>query len=175
MAITVVLHVLLILLLLFFGFTYLDPPPESGIAINFGTSDVGSGTEQPTEPVKSSPQQTTTPVVPVETNIREEVVTQEAIEAPVVEKKKEEKVVQKVEEPVKKKEEPVKEPDPQPSKSTTDALSSILNGPVSDGQARGGEGDDRAAGDKGSPDGDPNARSYYGTCLLYTSPSPRDS
>ncbi|NJW54673.1 energy transducer TonB, partial [Salinimicrobium sp. CDJ15-91] len=47
MAITVVLHVLLILLLLFFGFTYLDPPPENGIAINFGTSDVGSGEEQP--------------------------------------------------------------------------------------------------------------------------------
>ena len=42
-------------------------------------------------------------------------------------------------------------------------MSSILNGPVSDGQARGGEGDDQAAGDKGSPDGDPNARAYYGT------------
>ncbi|NJY63172.1 energy transducer TonB [Salinimicrobium sp. CDJ15-81-2] len=163
MAITVVLHVLLILLLLFFGFTYLDPPPENGIAINFGTSDVGSGEEQPLEPVKSSPQQTSTPVTPVETNIKEEVVTQETEEAPVIEKKKEEKVVQKVEAPVKKIEEPPKKPDPQPSKSTTDALSSILNGPVSDGQARGGEGNDEAAGDKGSPDGDPNAKSYYGT------------
>lgn len=163
MAITVVLHVLLILLLLFFGFTYLDPPPESGIAINFGTSEVGSGIEQPTEPVKTAPQETSSPVTPVETNIQEEVVTQEVIEAPVIEKKKEEKVVQKVETPVKKVEEPVKKPDPKPSKSTTDALSSILNGPVSDGQARGGEGDDRAAGDKGSPDGDPNAKSYYGT------------
>ncbi len=164
MAITVVLHVLLILLLLFFGFTYLDPPPENGIAINFGTSDVGSGVEQPIEKIKTSPQQTSPPpVTPVETNIKEEVVTQDVVEAPVIEKKKEEKVVQKVEEPVKKKEEPVKKPDPKPSKSTTDALSSILNGPVSDGQARGGEGNDDAAGDKGSPDGDPNAKSYYGT------------
>ncbi|WP_423818136.1 energy transducer TonB [Salinimicrobium sp. TIG7-5_MAKvit] len=163
MAITVVLHVLLILLLLFFGFTYLDPPPENGIAINFGTSEVGSGTEQPTEPIKTAPQQTAAPVTPVETNIKEEVVTQEITEAPVIEKKKEEKVVQKVETPVKKVEEPVKKPDPKPSKSTTDALSSILNGPANDGQARGGEGNDQAAGDKGSPDGDPNAKSYYGT------------
>ena len=72
LVITVVIHVLLILLLLFFGFKYLDPPPESGIAINFGTSDVGSGTEQPTEPVKSSPQKTTPPpVTPVETSIKD--------------------------------------------------------------------------------------------------------
>ena len=163
-AITVILHVLLVLILLFFGFTYLDPPPESGIAINFGTSEVGSGTEQPVEPVKAAPQQTTPEVTPVETSIKEEVVTQENIEAPVIEKKKkEEPVVQKVEKPVKEVEEPVKKPDPKPDKATTDALSSILNGPESDGQARGGEGSDAAAGDKGNPDGSPDAKAYYGT------------
>lgn len=162
-AITVVIHVLLILLLLFFGFTYLDPPPESGIAINFGTSDVGSGIEQPTEPVKAAPQKTSAEVTPVETSIKEEVVTQEVVEAPVVEKKKEDPVIQKTEKPVKKIEEPAKKPDPKPDKSTTDALSSILNGPKSDGKATGGEGDDQVAGDKGSPDGDPDAKAYYGT------------
>lgn len=162
-AITVAIHVLLILLLLFFGFTYLDPPPESGIAINFGTSDVGSGVEQPREPVKAAPQKTSAKVTPVETSIKEEVVTQEVVDAPVVEKKKEDPVVQKTEEPVKKIEEPAKKPDPKPDKSTTDALSSILNGPKSDGKATGGEGDDQLAGDKGSPDGDPDAKAYYGT------------
>ena len=162
-AITVVIHVLLILLLLFFGFTYLDPPPESGIAINFGTSDVGSGVEQPVEKIKAAPQKTSSEVTPVETAIKEEVVTQEVEEAPVVEKKKEDPVVQKTEKPVKKIEEPAKKPDPKPDKSTTDALSSILNGPESDGKASGGEGDDQLAGDKGSPDGDPNAKSYYGS------------
>lgn len=162
-AITVVIHVLLILLLLFFGFTYLDPPPESGIAINFGTSDVGSGIEQPVEKIKAAPQKTSSEVTPVETAIKEEVVTQEVVEAPVVVKKKEDPVVQKTEKPVKKIEEPAKKPDPKPDKSTTDALSSILNGPESDGRASGGEGDDQLAGDKGSPDGDPNAKSYYGS------------
>ncbi len=45
----------LILFLIFsFGMTYFDPPKEYGIAINFGTSDVGSGDTQPTEPLKSA-------------------------------------------------------------------------------------------------------------------------
>ena len=86
--ITVVLHVILILLLIFFGLTYLDPPPESGIAINFGTSEVGSGNEQPKEPVKSAPKQATAQPVKSEPVIEKEVVTQDIEEAPVIEKKK---------------------------------------------------------------------------------------
>ncbi|CAM4272079.1 hypothetical protein [Gillisia limnaea] len=162
LAITVTLHVLLILLLIFFGLKYLDPPPERGIAINFGTSEVGSGENQPTEPVKSAPKPTTSPVVSQPKPVVEEVVTQEIDEAPVIQKKVEKKPVvqQKPVEP--KKVEPVKQPDPTPEKSTSDALSSILNGPRSDGTASGGEGNDQAAGDKGSRDGDPNASSYYG-------------
>lgn len=39
----------------------MDPPPENGIAINFGTSDTGQGEIQPLEPVKSSPQPEYTP------------------------------------------------------------------------------------------------------------------
>ena len=160
--ITMVIHVLLIVLLLFLGLKYLDPPPENGIAINFGNSEVGSGEVQPTEPVKSAPQPTTQPVVSQPKPVVEEVVTQENTEAPVIEKKTEKKPVVN-ERPVEpKKVEPAKQPDPTPSKSTTDALSSILNGPRSEGTARGGEGNDQAAGDKGSPDGDPSASSYYG-------------
>lgn len=160
--ITMIIHVLLIVLLLFLGLKYLDPPPESGIAINFGNSEVGSGEVQPTEPVKSAPQPTTQPVVSQPKPVVEEVVTQETAEAPVIEKKVEKKPVVN-EKPVEpKKVEPAKQPDPTPSKSTTDALSSILNGPRSEGTARGGEGNDQVAGDKGSPDGDPSASSYYG-------------
>ena len=53
-------------------------------------------------------------------------------------------------------------PDPTPDKKTTDALSSLINGPKSDGTEKGGEGNDDKTGDKGNPDGDPNAKSYYG-------------
>jgi len=160
--ITVVLHVLLILILLFFGLQYLDPPPENGIAINFGTSDVGSGDKQPTEAIKSAPQKSAPPVVAQPKTQVEEVVTQESEEAPVIQKKAEKKPVVQEQKVEPKKLPPAKKPDPTPDKSTTDAMSSILNGPKSDGTAAGGEGNDRVAGDKGSRDGDPNASAYYG-------------
>lgn len=174
--ITTVISVTLILLLLLFGFTYLDPPPEKGIAINFGTSEVGSGDVQPTEPIKSSPQKNTTPPnepqEEMSTPVKEEVTTQDTEEAPVIEKDKNKKKNKSQEEketkdPVKevkpqKEKEPEKQPDPQPEKSTSDAINSILNGPEKEGKANGGEGNDNQAGDKGDPEGDPNAKSYYG-------------
>lgn len=163
MTITVVLHVLLLLLLFFFGFTYLDPPPENGIAVNFGTTDYGKGKIQPTEKIKTAPKQTTPEPVPeTKTEIKEEVVTQDTEDAPVIKKEKKKKV--EVKETPKK--EPVKEVpkkvEPTPDKSTKDALSSLINGPKNDGKAEGGEGDDEKSGDKGDPNGDPNAKSYYG-------------
>jgi hypothetical protein len=42
----------------YLGLTSLDPPPENGIAINFGTTEFGSGNIQPTEPIQSAPQPT---------------------------------------------------------------------------------------------------------------------
>jgi len=56
MTITVILHLLILLLLFFVGMTYLDPPIEQGIAVNFGTSDVGTGNIQPLDKIQSVPQ-----------------------------------------------------------------------------------------------------------------------
>jgi protein TonB len=162
MRITVIIHLVILLLLFFFGLTYLDPPPEDGIAVNFGTTDYGKGDNQPNDPIKTAPQETTSPPVPVtKTEIKEEVVTQDTEDAPVI--KKEEKV-KEVKETVKEipKKEPPKKVEPKPDKSTTDALSSLINGPKNNGTAEGSEGDDDTAGDKGDPNGDPNAKSYYG-------------
>ena len=159
--ITAVISGLILILLFLFGFTYLDPPPENGIAVNFGTSDVGSGDIQPTE---------TTP------EVKDEVVTQDTETAPVIEKKEKKKVEkeqpkeQPKEKPVETTETPkeiketkeVKKPDPKPDKNTSDALNSLINGPKKDGKANGGEGNDNQPGDKGDPNGDPNASSYYG-------------
>lgn len=49
---TTIVGIVLILLLFFFGLTYYDPPKEFGIAVNFGTSNVGSGNRQPREALK---------------------------------------------------------------------------------------------------------------------------
>jgi len=162
MTITVILHVIIILLLLFFGFTYLDPPPENGIAVNFGTTDYGKGNIQPTQPIKTAPKQSKPePFTQTKTEIKEEVITQDTEEAPVIKKEEKKQIVTETpkETPVKE----VKKPDPTPDKSTKDALSSLINGPKKEGDVKSGEGDDNKDGDKGDPNGDPNASSYYGT------------
>ena len=162
MRITVTIHVVILLICFFFGLKYLDPPLENGIAVNFGTTDYGKGNDQPNEPIKTAPKQTTPEPVPVtKSEIKEEVVTQDSEDAPVIKKEEEKKEVKEtVKDPPKK--EPPKKVEPKPDKSTTDALSSLINGPKSDGTTKGNEGDDKRNGDKGDPNGDPNAKSYYG-------------
>ena len=168
MLITITIHVILILLLLFaFGLKYMDPPLESGIAVNFGNSDVGSGSVQPSEPIRSAPKQSKPkPVSTQAEELQEEVITQEIEDAPVIEnkEKKEESKVNPVRE--EQEEEPVEEevePDPTPDKATTDALSSLINAPKSEGNGNTSEGNNEIGGDKGRPDGDPKASAYYGT------------
>ncbi len=185
---TILVHVAIIFLLFYLSLNYMEPEEEGGIAVNFGTTATGSGKIQPNKPIKSSPRQTTpettssTPEPQEESpQIKDKVVTQELEDAPVIEKKPKKKPKKKTEKPKEKpkpsdqkpsknttKEKPVKKveekkPDPKPDKSTLDILNSFSNGPKNDGKAKGGEGDDKSPGDKGSPDGDPNARSYYGT------------
>lgn len=159
---------LIILLMFFVGMNYMDPPEEAGIAVNFGTSNVGSGANRPTKPVASAPKNTAAEPEPVlsQPEIKDEVLTQETEEAPVIEKKPIEKPAPKVEKPKEKPiEKPVEKakPDPTPDKSTTSAIDALINGPKKTGTAQGGEGNDTQAGDKGNANGDPNASSYYGT------------
>ena len=186
--ITLILHVALLLLLFFLGFHITPEEPEGGIAVNFGTVETGSGEVQPEETVATAPSSSVPEVTPPPVTEQEqepeleEVLTQETEEAPVIEKKPKKAVKEKVEKPKKKPEEVIpvakeipkkveekpvekvveKKPDPKPDKATTDALSSLINGPKSDGKATGGEGNDTTGGDKGNPNGDPNAKSYYG-------------
>jgi periplasmic protein TonB len=157
--ITVIIHVVIVLLLFLFGLKYFDPPIEQGIAVNFGTTDFGSGEVQPLEQIQTSPSQTQAQPETSEPVVEEDVVTQDNVEAPVIQKEEKPKQITTPTET-----KPIEQPkvEPKPDQSTTDALSSILNAPKQEGVAQAGEGDDSKAGDKGSPDGDPNASSYYG-------------
>ncbi len=212
----------LLLVLFYIGMTYMDPPIENGISINFGTTDFGSGNVQPKEKIQSEPMDTP-PVEPVEQEeeiveeieeveeeeIEEEIVEEEAPEETVAEKEAAEKlltqekeealIIKKAEEAKKKaeaaekaakkkaedakkkveaaerkkkaeaarvaqqkkdaEEKARKEQDAK--KKKLDELMGGLN--KSDGTVSGSEGDDNRAGDKGSPDGDPYATSYYGS------------
>ena len=165
---------LLLVALFFVGMKYLDPPEEYGIAVNFGTSNVGSGNIQPKKPIKSvvnkqqeieeiqeeikEVQEVSEPETSkLTTDISEEVVTQNNEEAIAIKKAQLEKerierekqaaiAKQKAEEEAKRKK--------------LDALIGGINN--SEGAATGGEGNDNQAGDKGKITGDPNASGYYG-------------
>lgn len=164
--ITSILLVLFVFLIFNFGMTYLDPPEEYGLAINFGDAEVGKG-----EPVQETKKEPTPKVVEKEEVIEEvketpkEIIKEDILtddtkkEAPVVEKTKE--VEKKPVEKVEKKEVVKEKPKPKPSKETTDALNSLLNGSTNNGSKK-GEGDDTKDGVKGSKNGDKNSKNYYG-------------
>ena len=92
--ITSVILVILLYLIFNYGMSYLDPPIEYGIAINYGTSDVGKGEPKVVKKVKATPkppvkeekveEEVVEEVIPKET-IKEEVITSEQKEAPVIE------------------------------------------------------------------------------------------
>lgn len=156
-AITSIIFVILFILFFYLGLTSLDPPPENGIAINFGTTKFGSGNIQPTEAIQSAPKAT---LAKEAASSNDEILSQNIEEAVVI---KETKKIQAAKETAKEEVKLKPKESPKPSKSTSDALSSLINGPKSEGKAQGGQGNDNIAGDKGNPNGNPYANSYYGS------------
>lgn len=178
--ITIFLMSLVVFLLFYTGLKYLDPPPENGIDVVFGVTSVGQGqrTSPPKQEVAQPQEQPSTPTPPTPTTpteAKEEVLTQENQEEVVLPKEveKEKKKVEKKVEPPKQtpspkptetektKEKPQQAP--KPSRETTDALSNILGAADAKGDASSGQGDDKQAGYKGDPKGNPYANSFYGS------------
>lgn len=187
---TTILLSVLLLLLFYIGLTYMDPPIENGISVNFGTTDFGSGRVQPKERVKSEPLNTPIKEPKVQEEKVEEVVEKVPEEQVAKEKPAEKLLTQENEESIKieqqreaqrKADEAAKKAaaeaervarekkeaeervrkEQQAKKSKLDELIGGIN--KSEGTASGGEGDDNRAGDKGRPAGDPYATSYYGS------------
>ena len=172
-ALTTLIAVLLLLLFSLVGLKYFDPPITYGMEVNFGSSTQGSGKIQPKEAVASTPIQQATP--PAQTTrvekVAPKVLTQKEASVPVV-KKQAKKVTPKIvtpknkvpkkqlDKPIEKKAPPAP-PKPKVDASTKNILSKMLNAKKTEGKVSGGEGDDRAAGDKGKIEGNPYASSYY--------------
>jgi colicin import membrane protein len=193
----------LLLVLFYIGLTYMDPPIENGISVNFGTTDFGSGNVQPKEKIQSEPldtpplepskQEVAEQIEEIEEEIPEETIAEPTPSEKVLTQENEESIrIKKAEESKRKAENAaadakrkadneakklkveaarvVKEKrdaeelalrEQQVKKDKLDALMGGLN--KSDGTVSGSEGDDNNAGDKGSPDGNPYATSYYGS------------
>ncbi|TVZ15384.1 energy transducer TonB [Maribacter sp. MAR_2009_72] len=203
LTLTTLLLSALLLVLFYIGLTYMDPPEENGISVNFGTMEFGSGKVQPKEKIRSEPLDTP-PVEPVQQEVAETIeepveeveetaaekespseklLTQESEEAIKINQAKEAK--RKADEAAadaKKKAEAIEnkkkaeaariaqqkkdaeEKARQEQEAKKRALDEMMGGlNKSDGTASGSEGDDNKAGDKGQPDGDPYATSYYGS------------
>ena len=187
---TTALLSVLLLLLFYIGLTYMDPPIENGISVNFGTMEFGMGDQQPKEKIRSEPLD-----IPEPPNVQEEVVQEavpEEVQEEVAEKEQaaEKVLTQESEESIKIKQqqeakrkadvaakkakaeadriarekreaEEQKIKEQEAKKAELDKLMGGLN--KSDGSTSGSEGDDNKPGDKGQPDGDPYATSYYGS------------
>jgi periplasmic protein TonB len=157
--VTALFHILLLFLFFFVGLQYMDPPPEDGIAINFGYDADGFGNSEsaPTETAVTQPnpqtqQQETTD------SPDEEVITQEVEEAPAIAKPTPTTTPKKPEptKPVEAPKPTETKPDPKPSNALSSALKSSQSGKGA------GEGETQGGGDQGDPNGDPNSTSREG-------------
>lgn len=160
---TTLIYAAIIILLFFIRFW---PPsnPESlallesgggggGVTVNFGDSDLGQGSNHKSEVlnVKNQAKPTPSKATPEEATLTQENTTEESVVIPTKEKpKKNTPVVKPTAKPIPEK--------PKVSNSTNDALSSILKG-----SNKGGDGDDKVAGNKGKADGSLGSSGYYGT------------
>ena len=113
-AITSIIFVILFVLFFYLGLTSLDPPPENGIAINFGTTDFGSGNIQPTEAIQSAPKATAAKEAAAS---NDDVLSQDIEEAVVI---KEAKKIQPTKQTAKEEVKPKPKEIPKPSKSTSE-------------------------------------------------------
>ena len=167
-AISTAIMAVLLLLVIFLGLSYMDPPPENGIAINFGNTDAGSGETNTTEPVKSEPNET--PEQPTEeatseptspSKASENVITADNEAAIALKKQKEIADAKAKAEAVAKAAEQKKKQEEAEKKAKLDAL--IGGVKKSEGKTTGGDGTSTSPGNQGKIDGSIYSNSYYGS------------
>jgi outer membrane biosynthesis protein TonB len=159
-AISVLLYGTLLMILFFIRFW---PPANlaeltgggggGGVTVNFGDSDFGSGANYKSEVlnVKNQAKQTPTKATPEEAILSQENSTEESVVIP-------QKVKPLKQTPVLKEEAKPVVVKPRVSNNTNDALSNIMKG-----SNKGGDGDDKTAGNKGKANGSLSSNGYYGT------------
>ena len=169
--ITVLITVILVLLLFVVGPQYLDPPEEYGVAVNFGTTDLGSGNRPLSQPKKAIKEQIeesqpeTSKVEPTQSQTKtEEVITEENAEEIAIKKQKEAEAkakteAERIERQKREAEERKRREEEEKRKKLDNLIGGVKN---SDGKTDGGEGPDNQGGNKGQLNGDPYAPSYFG-------------
>lgn len=170
--ITALITAIILLLMFVMGATYMDPPIEYGVAINFGNTDYGSGPIQPEKPIKSEvnkiveetkPQETKTEPVTAPSKT-EDILTQDSEESIAIKKQKEAEAKAKAEAERKERErieaEKRQQQEEEAKKKSLDALIGGVKN--SDGTKNTSDGTGNTKGNQGQLDGDPYAPSYFG-------------
>ena len=164
--ITLLFAIILILLIFITGPKYLDPPLEYGFAVNFGTTNYGSGNIQPKKPIKSEVKKVikqpeiveSQPEASIPQETKEEVLTQNNEESIAIKKQKEAQAKAEAKAEVERIAKEKRKLDEKRKK-----LDALIGGiGKSDGTDVVSEGDDNQLGDKGQLNGDPYAPSYFG-------------
>lgn len=166
--ITSLIGIILLLLIFIVGPSFMDPPLEYGVAVNFGTTDYGSGNIQPQRPIRSEVKEVirepkiteTQPEASSPQEANEEVVTQETEESIAIKKQKEAEAKAAAEAKAEAERIAREKKAQEEKRKKLDALIGGIG--KSDGTDSGSEGNDDQAGDKGQLDGDPYAPSYFG-------------
>ncbi len=169
---TALITLIILLLLFVIGGKYMDPPEEYGVAVNFGTTDYGSGNKPLSEPKKAETQKVVEESQPEETKVEpqqstekpEELMTQETEEALAIKKQKEAEAkakaeAERIERERKEAEEKKRREEEEKRKKLDNLIGGVKN---STSNSDGGEGPDNQPGNKGQLDGNPYAPSYFG-------------
>ncbi|MBO4960844.1 MAG: hypothetical protein J6C80_01245 [Flavobacteriales bacterium] len=168
-AVTVIVHAVMVLLLFICGVKYLDPPPLSGVIVAFGADVEAVG--RPVVDYREQVEVATPKTIAREIEISEQQLITQEEESPLEVKKAEKKPVEK---PVKTTPKPVKKTEkkaaetpktapevekvvekPRPSQSTTSALANIFSGGTD-----ASKGDSNGSGVKGAKDGSISSDRY---------------
>ena len=170
--VTTLIILILVLLIFVVGPNYLDPPEEYGVAVNFGTTDFGSGNKPLERPKQADVQkQIEEKQVEQETSKpqtsepkTEDVLTQDSEEAIAIKKKKvaEDRAkaeAEKAERLKREAEERKKREEAEKKKKFDDLIGGVKNSRDKDPN---GEGPDNGPGNKGQLNGNPYAPSYFG-------------
>lgn len=155
--ITTCLFVVFLLIIFLYRWSITEEQPllQGGeIAIRFGQHTKGHGPIKPPQLVETSPQVQETKQA---TSPEKKIVTQKVKETTVVKSSEKPNITKTKSNEVK------NAKSNSPSKSTNDALNSILKGEKANGARTSGSGNDSEAGNKGSLQGDMYSNSYYGS------------
>lgn len=140
-----VFGILLLLALFFLGLTYMDPPPENGIVVNFGYDATGSGNTSTAEQVEEVQETPTTTTEQTVSSVDQDVVTQTNVDAPTVNQQT------------------TSETQTQQQQRQPDQRLQNLQSTVERDGNESGEGEDETGGgDQGNPNGDPNSNNRTG-------------